>query len=170
LELTHGATVHEAPSGDIYDLNMTETDTMSERRKKRNPYCLIVVLLLSAASQGCRGNGFAMVEGIVSLDGKALEGGSVTLYPVGPGPLSYSSIASDGSYQIRTASRQGVLPGQYVATVSWLSGPPSPGMTLRQLQALEKVPIRYCGEKTSDLHLDVKPGRNSLDLKLTWNK
>ena len=149
---------------------MTETVEMSEMRKKRNRHFLIVVLVLCAVSQGCRGNGFAMVEGIVSLDGKALEGGSVTLYPVGAGPISYSSIASDGSYQIRTASRQGVLPGQYVATVSWLSGPPSPGMTLRQLQALEKVPIRYCAAKTSDLHLDVQPGRNSLDLKLTWNK
>jgi hypothetical protein len=131
---------------------------------------LIAVLLLFAVSQGCGGNGFAMVEGIVSLGGKALEGGSITLYPVGPGPISYSSIASDGSYQIRTASRQGVLPGQYVATVSWLSGPPSPGMTLRQLQALEKVPVRYCAKETSDLHLDVKSGRNSIDLKLTWSK
>jgi hypothetical protein len=143
---------------------------MSERRKKRNRDFLIVVLLLCAGSQGCGGNGFAMVKGIVSLDGKALEGGSVTLYPVGPGPLSYSSIASDGSYQIRTASRQGVLPGQYVATVSWRSGPPSPGMTLRQLQALEKVPIRYCAVETSDLHLDVQPGRNSIDLKLVKGK
>src|SRR6476469_1764313 len=98
---------------------MTENVAMSERRKKRNWHFLMVVLFLCAGSQGCGGNGFAMVGGIVSLDGKALEGGSVTLHPTGPGPLSYSSIASDGSYQIRTASRRGVLPGNYVATVSW---------------------------------------------------
>jgi hypothetical protein len=142
---------------------------MSDKRKKQNRVVLIVGLLLCAGAQGC-GNGLAKVEGTVSLDGKALEGGSVTLYPVGPGPLSYSNITSDGSYQIRTASRQGVLPGRYVATVSWLSGPPSPGMTLRQLEALEKVPIRYCGEKTSDLNLDVKSGGNSIDLKLVTKK
>ena len=111
-----------------------------------------------------------MVEGIVSLDEKPLEGGSVNFYPAESGPLSYSDIGSDGSYQIRTASRQGVLPGQYVATVSYRSGPPSPGMTLRQILALEKVPIRYCTKETSDLHVEVKPGRNSIDLKLTRNK
>jgi hypothetical protein len=148
---------------------MPETVAMTEQRKKQNRVLLIIVLLLCAGSLGC-GNGFAKVEGIVSLDGKALEGGSVTLHPVGPGPLSYSSITSDGSYQVRTASRQGVLPGQYMATVSWPSGPPSPGMTLRQLEALERVPIRYCGEKTSDLNLDVKPGKNSIDLKLITKK
>ena len=128
------------------------------------------LLILCAASQGCGGNGFAMVEGIVSLDGKPLEGGSVTFYPAVSGPLSYSGIGSQGSYEIRTASRQGVLPGQYVATVSYRSGPPSPGMTLRQLQALEKVPIRYCTKETSDLHVEVQPGRNSIDLQLVKRK
>lgn len=136
----------------------------------RNRALPLIALVLCAGFQGCGGNGLATVEGKVSLDGKAIEGGSVTLHPVGPGPLSYSSIASDGSYQIRTASRQGVLPGKYVATVSWRSRPPSPGMTLRQLQALEKVPIRYCTEETSDLHMEVKPGSNSLDLQLVKDK
>jgi hypothetical protein len=143
---------------------------MSKTRMQTNRVLSVVTLLACAVSQGCGGNGFATVEGKVSLDGKALEGGNVTLHPVGPGPLSYSGIAPDGSYQIRTASRKGVLPGNYVATVSWRSGTPSPGMTLRQIQALEKVPIRYCVEGTSDLHLEVKPGRNSLDLQLVKGK
>jgi hypothetical protein len=149
---------------------MAETDATLECRDKPSRYCLIVALLFCALFQGCGGNGFALVEGVVSLDGKALEGGSVTFYPTSSGPLSYSSIASDGSYQIRTASRQGVLPGQYVATVSWRTGPASPGMTLRQILALEKVPIRYCTKETSDLHIEIKPGRNSIDLELAKGK
>ena len=67
---------------------------MSERQKKRNRYFLIVVPLLCVVSQGCWGNDFGMVEGIVSLDGKPLEGGSVTFYPAESGPLSYSDIGS----------------------------------------------------------------------------
>ena len=130
---------------------------MSDRQKTRNRYFLIVILLLCVVSQGCWGNDFGMVEGMVSLDGKPLDGGSVTFYPAEAGPLSYSNIESDGSYQIRTASRQGVLPGQYVATVSYRSGPPSPGMSIREIKALEKVPISYCTKETSDLHVEVKP-------------
>ena len=143
---------------------------MTERKSKQNRYFLKALLLLCAISQGCWRNNFGMVEGIVSLDEKPLEGGSVNFYPAESGPLSYSNIGSDGSYQIRTASRQGVLPGKYVATVSYRSGPPSPGMTLRQILALEKVPIRYCTKETSDLHVEVKPGRNSIDLKLIKSK
>jgi hypothetical protein len=139
---------------------------MAERQKHLNRYFLIIALLVCAASNGCGGNGFANVEGVVSLDGKTLEGGSVAFYPVQAGPLSYSDIGSNGSYQIRTASRQGVLPGQYVATVSWRSRPPSPGMSLREILALEKVPTRYCTKQTSDLRIDVEPGKNTIDLKL----
>jgi hypothetical protein len=149
---------------------MTATDTMSERPKKRNRYFWKVLLLACAISQGCSGNGFGLVAGIVSLDGKPLEGGSVTFYPAKSGPLSYSDIASDGSYQIRTASRQGLLPGKYVATVSYRSAPPSPGMTLQQILALEKVPVRYCSKETSDLHVEVELGKNSIDLKLVNKK
>lgn len=143
---------------------------MSERKKTRNSYLLKVLLLVCVFSQGCWRNDFGTVEGVVSLDEKPLEGGSVNFYPAASGPLSYSSIGSDGSFQIRTASRQGVLPGKYVATVSWRSGPPSPGMSLRQILALEKVPIRYCTKDTSDLHVEVQPGRNSIDLKLATKK
>jgi hypothetical protein len=149
---------------------MAEIIAMSKREKKRKRRLMLVALLICAGIEGCGGNGFATVEGTVRLDGKAIDGGSVTLHPVGPGPLSYSSISPDGAYQIRTASRQGVMPGKYVATVSWRSGPPSPGMTRKQLLALEKVPIRYCAEDTSDLHVEVNPGRNSIDLQLVKGK
>ncbi len=142
---------------------------MSRKPKLQNRMLLVTALLVCAGTQGC-GNGLATVQGKVSLDGKSLEGGNVTLYPVGRGPLSYSGIASDGSYQIRTASRRGVSPGKYVATVSWRSGVPSSGMTLQQIQALERVPIRYCVKETSDLQVDVQPGSNSIDLQLVKNK
>jgi hypothetical protein len=142
---------------------------MSEPPKKRNRYGLLVVMLLCAVS-GCWGNDFGTVEGIVSLDEKPLEGGSVNFYPAESGPLSYSDIGSDGSFQIRTASRKGLLPGKYIATVSYRSAPPSPGMTISQIMALEKVPIKYCTKQTSDLHVEVKPGKNSIDLKLVNKK
>jgi hypothetical protein len=119
---------------------------------------------------GCSDRNLATVKGTVSLDDRPLDGGSVIFYPKTPGPLAYSAISPDGSYNLRTASRAGLMPASYVAIVSYRSGMPSSGMTLRQIQALEKVPIRYCDQDTSDLHEDVQPGRNSIDLKLTTRK
>jgi len=153
----------------MYDVSVKEADLMTESQKHLNRYFLVAALLVCAASQGC-GDGFSRVGGIVSLDGKALEGGTVAFYAVQSGPLSYSDIGADGSYQIRTASREGVMPGQYVATVSWRSRPPSPGMSFREILALEKVPIKYCTRQTSDLDIEVEPGKNNIDLKLVSKK
>ena len=97
----------------------------------------------------------------------AFEGGSVAFYPVGGGPLSYADIAPNGAFHLRTATHDGVLPGTYIATVSWRSGLPSPQMTVKEVEALEKVPVKYCYKETSDLRVAVEPGRNSIDLKLT---
>jgi hypothetical protein len=126
---------------------------------------LLSCVLLSAA--GCSRDTFAKVEGNVTLDGKNLEGGSVTFSPVATGPLSFGTIASDGSFHLQTASTQGVLPGQYVATVSWRRGQPTMGMSEKDIEGLEKVPVRYCKTETSDLRFDVKPGINSFDLKMS---
>lgn len=103
----------------------------------------------------------------MSLDGQSLEGGNVAFYAAVSGPVSYGTIGPDGSYHLRTASRDSVVPGAYIATISYRSGRPSPGMTVQQIEALEKVPVRYCNRGTSDLHVDVVPGRNTVDLKLT---
>ena len=116
---------------------------------------------------GCNGSEFGTVDGSVALNDKPLEGGSVTFYPVGGGPLSYADIASNGSYHLRTATHDGVLPGSYVATVSWRSGLPSPQMTVKEVEALEKVPVKYCSKDTSDLRFSIERGRNSIDLELT---
>jgi hypothetical protein len=135
----------------------------------RPQYVSLLLLLIVAVilSPGCSGNNFATVEGTVSLDGKNLDGGSVTFSPVAGGPLSFGSIASDGSFHLQTATIQEVVPGQYVATVSYRRGRPSPGMSDREVEALEKVPVRYCNQNTSDLRFSVKPGHNSLVIKMT---
>lgn len=103
------------------------------------------------------------------LDGKNLDGGSVTFNPVAAGPLSYGNIATDGSFHLQTATIQGVPPGKYVATVSYRRGPPSMGMSEQEIEALQKVPFRYCKPNTSDLRFDVLPGHNSFELKMTGN-
>jgi hypothetical protein len=126
-----------------------------------------LVVFAGLLASGCGSSNFGTVDGVVSLNGKPLEGGNVAFYAVSTGPLSYGTIGPDGSYHLRSAARDSVVVGSYIATISYRSGRPSPGMTLKQIEALEKVPIKYCTKDTSDLKVDVQPGKNTIDLKLS---
>jgi hypothetical protein len=126
-----------------------------------------LIALAGLLVSGCGSGNFGTVNGTVSLDGKPLEGGNVAFYATGSGPVSYGTIGADGSYHLRSASRDSVVVGSYVATISYRSGRPSPGMTVKEIEALEKVPVKYCTKDKSDLKVDVQPGKNSIDLKLT---
>jgi hypothetical protein len=128
----------------------------------------ISVAALCVLTVGCSRNDFATVTGQVLLDGELLDGGAITFVPETSGPLAYGDVAPDGTYSLQSSgSQQGLRPGMYVATVSYRSGRPSPGMTLSQIQALEKVPIRYTTPETSELHEQVNPGANQIDLAMT---
>jgi hypothetical protein len=130
----------------------------------------VLVVALLAALAGCGGSDFGTVTGAVTLDGKPLDGGSVTFYPANTGALSYGEVSPEGKYELRTASRDGVLPGPYIATISYRSGRAGPGMTIQQIEALEKVPIKYCQKETSDLRFDITPGHNEVNLHLVSEK
>lgn len=154
----------------VEDLSVAKCNEIIAFQQPRFRYALALLSFAVFTSVGCSDRNFATVKGTVSLDDKPLDGGSVVFYPKIAGPIAYSDIAPDGSYDLRTGSRDGLIPASYVAIVSYRTGRPSSGMTLRQIQALEKVPIRYCNKETSDLHEEVKSGRNSIDLKLTRSK
>ena len=123
-------------------------------------WCILMV--------GCSRNDFATVTGQVSLDGKLLDGGAITFVPETSGPLAYGDVAADGTYSLQSSgSQQGLKPGKYAATVSYRSGRPSPGMTLAQIQALEKVPVKYTTPETTEFHQEVVAGVNQIDLAMT---
>lgn len=123
---------------------------------------LTVACLLSAAV-GCGTGSGATVTGTVTLHGRPLDRGTVTFHPVESGPIAYGMIGMDGSYTLQTGARPGLDAGKYVATVvATTDAPPSsPDSTGKLL-----TPARYGDPKQSDLHCEVKPGHNQLDLPL----
>lgn len=128
--------------------------------------CTLAIALMAAA--GCSDSDFSTVSGHVSLDGKPLDGGAITFIPATSGPLAYGNVAPDGSYSLQSSGGvEGLRPGSYTATVSYRSGRPSPGMTLAQIQALERVPVSYTTPETSNLHEEVVVGENVINLQLT---
>lgn len=128
--------------------------------------CSLTAILLLLP--GCGDSNFSTVTGLVSLDGKQLDGGAITFTPEVAGPLAYGDVGADGVYTLQSSGGvEGLKPGNYIATVSYRSGRPSPGMTLAQIQALEKVPVSYTTPETSNLHKEVKAGENVINLELT---
>jgi hypothetical protein len=60
------------------------------------------------------------VNGIVTLDGKPLDGATVTFYPESPGgTVGTAETGSDGKFiLVGVGGQQGLPPGKYKATVS----------------------------------------------------
>jgi len=130
---------------------------------------LPTIVALSLGATGCGGGPPATVEGVVRLNGKPLDRGSVTFVPVEGGAGATASIGSGGAYAARTGSLEGLEPGEYVVTVqargdvirNAKGGLPMPGKLL--------TPAKYTTSKTSDLRATIKPGSNELDLELRGN-
>jgi hypothetical protein len=121
---------------------------------------------------GCgMGDKRAAISGKVTLDGAAIESGSITFQPSeGTQSPSAGTAITQGSYQIPRA--QGPLPGVYRVEITAqrktgnkiAAGSPAPPGTLVD-EVVEVVPARYNAQST--LRSEVRPGNNPLDFNLT---
>jgi hypothetical protein len=92
---------------------------MTERRYA--PKRLLLVLLVGLS--GCGGQGKPVkVEGVVTLDGKAFPGATVTFLPAAGSGKSASGLSEeDGSFRLTTFKPDdGALPGEYKIIVSFI--------------------------------------------------
>jgi len=125
--------------------------------------CLLLCMLLAALA-GCGGKP-ATVSGVVTLDGKPLERGSVGFTPVAGGMRAAGVIDGDGSYTLSTNRDAGLEIGEYAVTVvsrepgpENAEGPPMPGPYI--------TPQHYGVESTSGLKFNVASGSNTIDIAL----
>jgi hypothetical protein len=106
------------------------------------------------------------VQGTVAMDGKPLTDGLVTFHPVAGGPLAYGRIQSDGRFEIRTGSQNGLEPGEYLVTVAANGPVPPPNARNRSPIAPLITPARYNHKETSGFRFSVVPGKNEFALEL----
>lgn len=121
--------------------------------------------MLLAALAGCGGKP-ATVSGVVTLDGKPLERGSVGFTPVAGGMRAAGVIDGEGRYTLSTNRDAGLEIGEYAVTVvsrkpgpENAQGPPMPGPYI--------TPQHYAVESTSGLKFNVDGGSNTIDIALT---
>lgn len=126
---------------------------------------LLLSGLLVATLIGCGGKP-ATVSGVVTLDGKPLQRGTVGFTPVARGMRAAGVIDGEGRYSLSTNRDAGLEIGEYAVTVvsrepgpEGAQGPPMPGPYI--------TPQHYAVESTSGLKFKVDGGSNTIDIALT---
>jgi len=136
-------------------------------------------LLVAWSFTGCggaKGPKVEYVEGVVTLDGKPLEGASVGYSPVTPSQGLPAGGKTDASGRYRLTAVRGGKPGGGTAVGDYgvmitkseiippdepvppprLGGPPPDTIRIRSV-----IPEAYGEKATSGLQVTVKPGRNT---------
>lgn len=152
-----------------------------------------VILAVVAGLEGC-GSGrpkTVPVTGVVTLDGKPIEGANVTFYPDtgetagagaqqkkadGPGRPATGTTDKDGKFTLKTFEPgDGALPGKYkvaiikkevtgfLADKDGLSG----GIAPEGVKENWIIPPKYADPNKSGLTAEVKSGMQPLEFKLT---
>ena len=112
---------------------------------------LLTMLALLLAT-GCGDSLESAAVGTVTVSGAPVEGVMMNWQTVGGGPGCYSMTDANGRFNMRTGSRDGILPGKYVGALQ-----PPPGV---------EIPAKYGSIETSGLEFDVQPGKNEFEIEL----
>ena len=140
--------------------------TRAELRIRYSVSCLaLFILLLVGCSPRSDRLPTAPVSGLVTLDGRPLEMGSVTFVPQdGSGRPATGNIQSDGSYRLGTYDDDdGALLGLHKVSVVCQEPrglPPNDG------GGRSLIPLKYTNPGTSELEFNVTDSRNEFNIEL----
>lgn len=139
----------------------------------------LAALLVASSFTGCggpKGPKVEYVEGVVTLDGKPLEGASVGYSPVSPGQGLPAGGMTDASGRYRLTAARGGKPsggtavGDYGVMITKqeiippdepVPPPPPGGPPPDTVRIRSVIPEAYGEMATSGLRVTVKPGRNT---------
>jgi hypothetical protein len=107
------------------------------------------------------------VHGAVSYNGEPVDDGGIAFIPEGGGDTALRATGSieDGQYDLD--SKRGPYPGNYRVEIFWNK---KTGKTLKSPSGSTKderkqaIPAKY--NENTELKVEVKPGRNTLDFDL----
>jgi hypothetical protein len=128
--------------------------------------CCMLVVLATAFSTGCGGGQTAPVDGRVKFkdggDASVLAGYEVDFQPAGGKTSATGQIAADGTFKLTTfGADDGAIPGQHRVAIT----PPQSADPDKPPQK-SKLPAKYSSFDTSELTVEIKPGRNRIELEL----
>jgi hypothetical protein len=139
---------------------------------RRRNIVTTTVFVCSAVTAGCGGP--VAVEGKVTRNGKPLAGAQVLFIPASGGQQAGDLTDEEGNFRLKNPQGMGVVPGEYVVTVSKMDYPPGmkrpdPHQMTMAMTALMKqtLPAQYTQQHKTPLRVTVPPGgRNDVILEI----
>jgi hypothetical protein len=139
----------------------------------------VCAAVLLVAGSGCGGSGKPVkTEGLVTLDGKPVDGATVTFHPAAEQGRSATGLTGvDGVFQLQTfAEADGALPGEYKVTVIKTEAAEAPGsasgpqqmmktMFNRKKKRTSLLPKEYADISRTPLRVQV-PHKGQVTLQL----
>jgi hypothetical protein len=139
--------------------------------KCRPRLCAVATIAVFALMVGCSGSGSrSPVQGSVSYDGQPVDDGGVAFLPEGDGPsaeerVRATGMIADGRYDFD--ARRGPFPGKYRVQIYWQKKTgkrvPGEGGVMKD-ETQQAIPAKY--NTSTELVVEVRPGRNTLDFDL----
>lgn len=124
---------------------------------------LWTIVFLGSVGCGQKEN-LVSVSGEVLLDGKPLEGATVTFHPVKGGPVGSATTNSSGRFTVMTGPLKGLKPGDYIVTVQKTGPIPKGDLSAPEVAPPLLTPPRYTNVKTSPLKYTAPGGPAKLEL------
>ena len=138
--------------------------------------CLLGPLAAGCGSRGGHLPKTVPATGVVTLDGKPVDGAQVVLVPAGEGATgAYGTTDTSGHFALRAyEEKEGAIPGDYKIQVSKtverrLDGPKGSLDGGDPVRFEHGVPAKYTGFKTSGLSVyipDTAAGKRDINLEL----
>lgn len=138
------------------------------------PVCLLAMAFLLSLT-GCGGSPYVPVTGVVTLDGKAVEGAAVMFIPVADHHLpATGKTDANGKFTLKTNSADGAMPGDYLVTVTAVkisgvtteAGGVSGVVSAEGFREEWLVPQIYSSPKSSGLSHPVSKGMQPVQILL----
>jgi hypothetical protein len=132
-----------------------------------------------AALAGCGGREFAEVEGLITLNGQPLPDVEVVFLPDpeldNPGPRAGAYTDARGRYRLHVERppREGTVLGPHRVCIIDIAALPSPvgGPNPAEKPKVSRVPLEYnTAAKTPIRHVEIKPGKQTLDFNVKSGK
>jgi hypothetical protein len=136
---------------------------MGTSRKTARWTAAVIVLI---AMIGCGGPAHESVEGKVTLDGGAVDGGTISFLPtVGQSASGAWGHITAGTYSLPTG--KGPVAGTYRVEIRWMrkTGRMVSGYGTQAPEMASVIPERF--NQASELKVSIKPGKNQCDFALT---